>query len=87
MENCWAYPPTPHPCLGIYAMQTENWHEETIKLLKACPREISLAHIALETGLHPNWLSEFNRGTIEDPGVNKVQKLHDYLVKVCAHNV
>ena len=55
-------------------------YDETIGLLKGCPREVSLAHIARETGLGEAWLSDILRDPDRDPGVKKIQKLHDYLV-------
>ncbi len=39
----------------------------------------SYLQIYRDTGLTPNWLSMLAQGKIEDPGVNKVQKLHEYL--------
>lgn len=55
-------------------------YDETIRLLKTCPRDISLAHIARETGLGEAWLSDILAVPDRDPGVKKIQKLHDYLV-------
>lgn len=35
---------------------------------------------AEETGLGREWISKLARGLIDDPGINKVEKLHAYLV-------
>lgn len=34
---------------------------------------------AAETGLGREWLSKLSQGAIDDPGVNKIEKLHAYL--------
>ena len=35
--------------------------------------------ICTATGLDYEWLNKLARGKINDPGVNKIQKLHDHL--------
>jgi hypothetical protein len=40
---------------------------------------VSLRQIALETGLGQDWLDKFSQRRIREPGVVKVQRLHDYL--------
>lgn len=53
--------------------------EDTHKLLEALPRSVSLIEIAKNTGLKITWLSALSRNQINDPGVKKVEKLHNYL--------
>lgn len=38
--------------------------------------------ICSATGLDYEWLNKLARDKIEDPGVNKIQKLHDHLVSL-----
>lgn len=40
---------------------------------------ISYLAVYVDTGLDPSWLSQFASGKLKDPGVNKVQKLYEYL--------
>jgi hypothetical protein len=50
---------------------------ETKALLAATkrrPREISAA-----SGVGYDWLIKFARGVIQDPGISRVQRLHDFL--------
>ena len=50
---------------------------ETKALLAATkrrPREISAA-----SGVGYDWLIKFARGVIRDPGITRVQRLHDFL--------
>lgn len=56
-----------------------NWLEETQALLSAVPRSVTLSQIAAEADLQLSWLSAFQAGKIEEPGIKKVQKLYDYL--------
>lgn len=35
--------------------------------------------IAANSGVGYQWLAKFSQGRISDPGVSKVQQLHDYL--------
>lgn len=36
--------------------------------------------ICEKTDLDYDWLTKVAQGSIKDPGVNKIQRLHDYLV-------
>lgn len=58
-------------------MRPMTWHEKTLSLLKATP--IPLRTIARDNDLSVDWISRFKRGVIPEPGIGKVQKLHDYL--------
>ena len=53
--------------------------DDTLDRLRNAPRWLSLSQIAQESGLKVAWLSALASGAIEDPGVKKVQQLHDYL--------
>lgn len=56
---------------GLYA--------RTVALLNGRPRNLTLTQIASDTELSVRWLSAFGAGTIANPGVISVEKLHDYL--------
>lgn len=61
-----------------------SWLATTRQLLETAPRQVTLAKIARDTGLRMPWLSEFKNAKIDHPSIDKVQILHDYLVKECA---
>lgn len=42
--------------------------------------EASYLKVYMETGLSPNWLSQFANRKIKEPSVNKVQRLYEYLI-------
>jgi len=54
-------------------------YEKTRELLKARPATMTFATIEQETGIKESWLRMFNRGKIEDPSVNTIQKLYEFL--------
>jgi hypothetical protein len=41
---------------------------------------LTLREIAAGADVDFEWLSKFSRGVITDPGVTKVQKVHDFLL-------
>lgn len=49
----------------------------TITLLRE--RNETLPHITEKTGIPFYWLRKFAGGEIDDPGVNRIQKLYEYL--------
>ncbi len=53
--------------------------EETEKLLAALPRWVTLTQVSHDTGVKLSWLSAFASGKISDPGIKKIQTLHNYL--------
>lgn len=53
--------------------------DDTITLLKQRPAYLELKQIASDLNIPISWLSQFNRGLIDDPGVKRIQALHDYL--------
>lgn len=55
-------------------------YDETCTLLRQASRKLPYAQIASETGLSASWVSAFARNEIPDPGVHKVQRLHDFLI-------
>lgn len=54
----------------------------TQDLLRTTPRFLSLKQISIEAGVPYRWLTDFATDRINDPGVRKVQAVHDYLVRV-----
>lgn len=52
---------------------------KTLELLKNC--ELPLADIAKESNLGFEWLRKLKGGTIPDPSVRRIQRLHDFLIK------
>lgn len=53
--------------------------EQTKLLLKERPNYLALKTIAEDLSIPISWLSQFNRELIADPGVKRIQILHDYL--------
>lgn len=64
---------------GAKVFPQGSWLEETLELLRK--RTGSFERISKETGLGLFWLNRVANGHIPDPSVNRVQMLHDYLVK------
>jgi hypothetical protein len=50
---------------------------ETRRLLEQ--RDKSLQVISEETGINVHWLRKFSQGAFDDPGVNRIEHLYDYL--------
>lgn len=48
-----------------------------LKLLKQTDK--TLREIQKDTGLKEDWLTKLNQGLIDDPSVNKIQTLYNYL--------
>lgn len=59
-----------------------NWLEDTYRRLAEVPRWITLSQIAQDTGLQVSWVSAFAAKKIEEPGIVKVQRLHEYLSNI-----
>jgi len=53
---------------------------ETRELLKKRPPQLTLATISSRTGINLHWLRKFHLGAFKDPGVNRVEQLHDFLL-------
>jgi len=60
-------------------MAKENWYKDTLKLLKKS--KVSMETIAKDTGIKLRWLYYFRNEQLGDPGIHKVQTIHDYLTK------
>lgn len=56
----------------------QNLLAETVRLLRARPTADHEA-IADKTGLSKSWVEHLRKGRYKDPGVNKVQRLYEYL--------
>jgi hypothetical protein len=54
-------------------------HETTLQMLRDRPKGLNMRQIADDTGLGYDWLRSLNSGRIPNPGVQKIEKLHDYL--------
>lgn len=51
--------------------------EKTVQLLNK--EGVDLHEIHSQTNLHYAWLVRIKRGDFNDPGVNKIQELYEYL--------
>lgn len=58
-------------CVGLRA--------RTLNLVKNAPRAITYTVMAEACGVSVSWISRFAADKIENPGVDTVQCLHDYL--------
>lgn len=56
--------------------------ETMLEKTKQLARELDIPQsvICQETGLKPRWLAYLLEGRYEDPGVNKIERLHAYLL-------
>lgn len=54
-------------------------YSKTIRLLKMS--SISFSEISKGAGVGQRWLFDLANGRFKDPGVRKIQRLHDYLSK------
>ena len=61
-----------------------NLHDETRRLLLERPPSLSFRAIAEATDLGVEWIRKLAYDDSIDPGVKKVQRLHDYLVSQAA---
>lgn len=53
--------------------------DETLRLLADRPARITFKRISKDTGLPESWLSMFGNGSINDPSVNRIETLYEYL--------
>lgn len=51
--------------------------QQTIELIKAS--KLTYREIATGAGVDIHWFAKFKQGCIGDPGVSKVQAVHDFL--------
>lgn len=58
-------------------MRTEPLMKKTLKLLK---KRGGYRDIARATGLGYDWLLKLSAGEIGDPGVNRIERLHNFLI-------
>lgn len=58
-------------------METDTLLGSTFQLLDAT--ELTYPQIEAATGLDRNWLAKLKQRRIAEPGVTKIQRLHDYL--------
>lgn len=55
----------------------EKLYEKTLVLVRAT--DITVARLIADTGLGERWMYKLIAGQFSDPGVKKIQRLHDYL--------
>lgn len=56
-----------------------TWLHTTRQLLANRPRKLTLRKLARESGLPLWWLLDFSRGNTDNPGIARVNQLHDHL--------
>lgn len=54
-----------------------NLYEETIHLLEQA--ELTVEEIGRGVGMSGRWVRKVREGQIKDPGVNKIQRLYEFL--------
>jgi transcriptional regulator with XRE-family HTH domain len=54
----------------------------TLELVKSAPRAVTYTVMAEACGLSVSWISRFASNKIDNPGVDSVQTLHDYLANL-----
>lgn len=54
-------------------------YEKTLELINK--DGVSLGELSKRTGISYDWLNKLKRGTIQDPSVNKIQKVYENLAK------
>jgi hypothetical protein len=59
-------------------------HTETLTLLKQRSKRLLLTHVSEDTGLPYKWLWMFEHERIDDPSVNRIEILRNYLLTKCA---
>lgn len=58
---------------------SETLYEKTVRLIAERPASLTLADIARGAEVKPTWLSALVKGDIPEPGVHKIQRLHDFM--------
>lgn len=67
------------PFRGNLPTMNSSLRDRTLDLLQNRSVKITLRKIAEDTGLPEGWLSAFHTNSIDEPSVNKVQTLYEYL--------
>lgn len=60
-------------------MQTETLLDRTFRLLSAAT-DLTYREIAEGASVDMNWLAKLKQGQIGEPGVHKIQRVHDFLI-------
>lgn len=60
---------------------TESLVDRTKKLLKSRGRSLTLHEIAEALELSEHWLRSFASGRANNPGIQRLEKLHNYLTE------
>jgi len=58
-------------------MKPESLLSRTLRLLRAT--KLTYRQVADGASVDTEWLAKFKQGHIKEPGVNKVQRVHDFL--------
>lgn len=53
--------------------------DNTLKMLKNRPASLTFTQISRDTGISVGWLKAFSCGQVDNPGVNTVETLGQYL--------
>ena len=53
--------------------------QKTLDLVRET--DVNIAQMCRELGISKRWYFRFRDGDYSDPGVNRIEALHDYLVK------
>lgn len=60
-------------------MITTTLRDATLNLVTNRPAHLKLKQIADDTGVPEGWLKIFAQGRIEDPSVNRIETIYNYL--------
>lgn len=60
-------------------MAENNLYDRTIALMREPP--VQVAKACRDLGISERWWFRVVSGSIRDPGVKRMQKLHDYLIE------
>jgi len=66
-------------------MTSEPLLARTLRLLEET--DLTYRQIAGGAAVDMEWLAKFKQGRIDEPGINKVQRVHDFLVAYAAIKV
>lgn len=60
-------------------MDAPKLRDKVLELLRERPRSMTYKKIAEDTDIPEGWLKVFAGGNIDDPSVNRVETLYNYL--------
>jgi hypothetical protein len=59
-----------------------NWRNKVTELLRNRPLPITLEKIEEDTKIDKAWLKLLSRGAIDNPGINRMETLYNYLISI-----